>query len=76
MIISGYSGSDINALAREASLGPIRSLGDKLMSVDEKNIRPISLQDFVLASQTIRPSVSGSLIDYFQKWNSQYGVSG
>lgn len=71
----GYSSSDITALARESSMGPIRGLGSKLMTTSKEKIRPIKLQDFKDAMKTIRPSVSSSYVDEMEKWNYTHGVS-
>ncbi|KAI8804655.1 P-loop containing nucleoside triphosphate hydrolase protein, partial [Cladochytrium replicatum] len=75
-LTEGYSGSDITALAREASLGPIRSLGENIISTPVDQIRPISLQDFEKASSTIRPSVSPESLKAFEDWNAKYGTYG
>lgn len=72
----GYSSSDITALAREASLGPIRELGDKLMTTPKDQIRPISSKDFVDAMKIIRPSVSNSYVLEIEKWSKEKGVAG
>ncbi|KAI9340445.1 P-loop containing nucleoside triphosphate hydrolase protein [Zopfochytrium polystomum] len=72
----GYSGSDIAALAREASLGPIRSLGDRLLTTPADQIRPISADDFLRAATTIRPSVSPASLQVYEQWNSEYGTAG
>jgi SpoVK/Ycf46/Vps4 family AAA+-type ATPase len=71
----GYSSSDITALAREASMGPIRGLGSKLMSTPKENIRAISVKDFKDAMKIIRPSVSSSYVLEMEKWNKTHGVS-
>ncbi|KND03262.1 uncharacterized protein SPPG_02313 [Spizellomyces punctatus DAOM BR117] len=72
----GYSGSDITALAREASLGPIRELGDRLMSTSADAIRPINLRDFAAALNIIRPSVSHGSLKQYDTWNRSYGTYG
>jgi SpoVK/Ycf46/Vps4 family AAA+-type ATPase len=72
----GYSGSDLTTLCQEAALGPIRELGPAaLRSIKAEDIRPLSLQDFLNAVQTIRPSVSQDKLAAFQKWVDNYGVS-
>ncbi|ORY50793.1 AAA-domain-containing protein [Rhizoclosmatium globosum] len=75
-VTEGYSGSDITALAREASLGPIRSLGENLISTPLEQIRPIGYADFEEAMTVIRPSVSEGTLDSFIKWNKEYGTAG
>ncbi|KAI9366769.1 P-loop containing nucleoside triphosphate hydrolase protein [Zopfochytrium polystomum] len=75
-VCDGYSGSDIAALAREASLGPIRALGDLLLTTAADDIRPITVEDFIKASATIRPSVSPSSLKSFEQWNLEFGTAG
>ncbi|KAL1800202.1 hypothetical protein ACET3X_000544 [Alternaria dauci] len=57
-LTEGFSGSDITALAKDAAMGPLRSLGEKLLSMTMDQIRPIRFQDFIASLQTIRPSYS------------------
>ncbi len=72
--LEGYSSSDINALAKEASFGPIRGLGDRLLTTTKESIRPITSQDFRDATKTIRPSVSPGYVEEMIKWNKEKGV--
>lgn len=73
-LTDGYSSSDITALAREASMGPIRDLGSKLLTTSTDKIRPIALRDFHEALKMIRPSVSSSYVDEMKKWNREKGA--
>ncbi|KAF8944315.1 hypothetical protein BGZ47_004393 [Haplosporangium gracile] len=70
----GYSGSDLTALAQDAALGPLRSLGETLLDTPADQVRPIQYQDFVQALQTIRPSVSPQSLLAFEEWNREYGA--
>jgi SpoVK/Ycf46/Vps4 family AAA+-type ATPase len=72
--LEGYSSSDITALAREASLGPIRGLGSKLLITSQESIRPITYDDFQKAMKMIRPSVSPSYLDEINQWNLEKGM--
>lgn len=55
----GYSGSDMDGLVREASLGPIRDIDfDQIETIDASNVRPIKYSDFVNALTQVRASVS------------------
>ncbi|KAI9208082.1 P-loop containing nucleoside triphosphate hydrolase protein [Polychytrium aggregatum] len=72
----GYSGSDITALAREASLGPIRELGERIITTSIQDIRPIQLIDFKNALGTIRRSVGADSIQAYDAWNHKYGTAG
>ncbi|KAF9194353.1 hypothetical protein BGZ51_000103 [Haplosporangium sp. Z 767] len=70
----GYSGSDLTALAKDAALGPLRSLGETLLDTPADQVRPIQYQDFVQALHTIRPSVSPQSLLAFEEWNREYGA--
>jgi spastin len=72
----GYSSSDLTALAREASMGPIRNLGDRLVTTPQSYIRAVNLQDFKDALKVIRPSVSREYIAQLEDWNKAKGVVG
>lgn len=72
----GFSGSDITALAKDSAMGPLRSLGDKLLDTPTENIRPINLEDFKSSLKYIRPSVlSEGLVEY-ENWAVKFGSSG
>jgi len=75
-LTEGFSGSDITALAKDAAMGPLRSLGEKLLSMTMDEIRPIQYQDFVASLQTIRPSVSKQGLKEFEDWAAQFGERG
>lgn len=70
----GYSGSDLTALAKDAALGPLRSLGETLLDTPADQVRPIQFHDFVVALQSIRPSVSPQSLLAFEEWNREYGA--
>lgn len=68
----GYSGSDIFNLCREASLEPLRELGD-IQNVGINNVRNILVDDFIIAMKQIRKSVSVKDLDSYKEWNLQFG---
>ncbi len=68
----GYSGFDLNALCREAALGPIRSVGD-ITTIDLGSVPPISYRDFLDALSAVRPSVSTKDLHLYVEWNSTFG---
>ncbi|KAG0000098.1 hypothetical protein BGZ79_006322 [Entomortierella chlamydospora] len=70
----GYSGSDLTALAKDAALGPLRSLGETLLDTPADQVRPIQYQDFEQALHTIRPSVSPQSLHAYEEWNREYGA--
>ncbi|ORY82438.1 P-loop containing nucleoside triphosphate hydrolase protein, partial [Protomyces lactucae-debilis] len=46
LLTEGFSGSDLTALAKDAAMGPLRSLGDALLTTDFEKIRAMGLEDF------------------------------
>lgn len=72
----GFSGSDITLLAKDSAMGPLRSLGDKLLSTATEEIRPIQLEDFVESLKYIRPSVSSEGLYEYENWAGKFGSSG
>lgn len=75
-LTEGFSGSDITALAKDAAMGPLRSLGEALLTTPRDSIRPIQFQDFEASLKTIRPSVSKEGLKAFEEWAALYGSSG
>ncbi|GAB7353898.1 hypothetical protein MBLNU459_g4249t2 [Dothideomycetes sp. NU459] len=71
-----YSGSDITALAKDAAMGPLRSLGERLLHMSPEDIRPINFQDFVASLKNIRPSVGRDGLKPFEDWAREYGERG
>ncbi|KAL2268156.1 hypothetical protein VTJ83DRAFT_3002 [Remersonia thermophila] len=75
-LTDGFSGSDITALAKDAAMGPLRSLGDALLHMTMEEIRPIELSDFVASLATIRPSVSKTSLKEYEDWAREFGERG
>lgn len=73
---TGFSGSDITALAKDAAMGPLRSLGEALLHMTMDEIRPIMLQDFEASLGTIRPSVSKAGLKEYEDWAKEFGERG
>jgi SpoVK/Ycf46/Vps4 family AAA+-type ATPase len=74
--VVGYSGSDITALAKDAAMGPLRSLGEALLSMSRDEIRPISFADFEASLVNIRPSVNQAGLKEFDDWARDFGERG
>jgi SpoVK/Ycf46/Vps4 family AAA+-type ATPase len=72
----GFSGSDITALTKDAAMGPLRSLGEALLTTKREEIRAIGFEDFVTSLRKVRPSVSKEGLYAFEQWNDQYGSKG
>ncbi|KAF2667199.1 AAA-domain-containing protein [Microthyrium microscopicum] len=75
-LTEGFSGSDITALTKDAAMGPLRSLGDRLLLTRSEDIRPISLLDFESSLLKIRPSVNKQGLQQFEDWATEYGERG
>ncbi|ATY64769.1 AAA-core [Cordyceps militaris] len=75
-LTNGFSGSDITALAKDAAMGPLRSLGEALLHMTMDEIRPIGLVDFEASLGTIRPSVSKSGLKEYEDWAQEFGERG
>lgn len=75
-LTDGYSGSDLTALAKDAAMGPLRSLGDALLTTAQDQIRSMGMGDFVDSMRSIRPSVSPEGLRAFEQWANMYGSSG
>ena len=72
----GFSGSDVTALAKDAAMGPLRSLGEKLLHMSPEDIRPIGMEDFEASLVTIRPSVSRQGLKDYEEWAREFGERG
>ncbi|KAM5352136.1 hypothetical protein ACJ41O_004859 [Fusarium nematophilum] len=75
-LTDGFSGSDITALAKDAAMGPLRSLGEALLHMTMDQIRPIQLVDFEASLTTIRPSVSKAGLKEYEDWAKEFGERG
>ncbi|KAF2788745.1 AAA-domain-containing protein [Melanomma pulvis-pyrius CBS 109.77] len=75
-LTDGFSGSDITALAKDAAMGPLRSLGEKLLHMTMDEIRPMRYEDFEASLSTIRPSVSKQGLKQFEDWAREFGERG
>jgi SpoVK/Ycf46/Vps4 family AAA+-type ATPase len=69
----GYSGSDITALAKDAAMGPLRALGDRLLEVDLESVRDIAIEDFEESLKAVRPSVSEEGLRMYEEWAERFG---
>ena len=63
-------------LAKDAAMGPLRSVGDKLLKMEKDDIRPIHFADFVESLKKIKPSVSGESLTQYDTWAKDYGERG
>jgi fidgetin-like protein 1 len=73
---TGFSGSDITALAKDAAMGPLRNLGEALLYTPMDQIRPITFKDFEASLDNIRPSVSKAGLREYEDWAREFGERG
>lgn len=73
---TGFSGSDITALAKDAAMGPLRNLGEALLYTPMDQIKPITFEDFEASLVSIRPSVSKQGLKEFEDWAREFGERG
>ena len=57
-------------------MGPLRSLGEKLLHMSMDEIRPIQFEDFQASLLTIRPSVSKAGLRQYEQWAREFGERG
>jgi SpoVK/Ycf46/Vps4 family AAA+-type ATPase len=72
IVQTGFSGSDITALAKDAAMGPLRSLGEALLHMSMDQIRPIRFEDF--EASLINISKQG--LKEFEDWAKEFGERG
>ncbi len=63
-------------MAKDAAMGPLRSLGDALLHTTMDQIRPIAYTDFLASLTMIRPSVSKAGLEEYEKWAKEFGERG
>lgn len=66
----------MTALCKDAAMQPLRNLGEALLTTPIDQIRPINLDDFRASLDSIRPSVSKSGLEQFDKWAQEFGERG
>lgn len=75
-ISEGYSGSDIATVCREVVMLPVRELdvsGQLTSSNKDFTLRKITREDFINVLENIKPVVSDSEIERFEKWREEFG---
>ncbi|XP_014281543.1 fidgetin-like protein 1 [Halyomorpha halys] len=74
MLTDGYSGADMKNLCQEACLGPIRSIASTdMFQISADEVRPVNIDDFMLALKRVKSSVSDQDLETYLKWDQQYG---
>ena len=49
-------------------MGPVRELGTRIRDVSSADVRPVSVNDFVAATRTIRASVNKAMLVGQRVW--------
>jgi len=71
-----YSASDLRLLAEDAVQEPLRELGERIASINIKDVRPCKKTDFAKALRVIKPSADASLLERYDAWAHKFGTRG
>ena len=71
-----YSASDLRLLAEDAVQEPLRELGERIASINIKDVRPCRKTDFANALRVIKPSADASLLQRYEEWAQKFGTRG
>ena len=71
-----YSASDLRLLAEDAVQEPLRELGERIASINIKDVRPCKKTDFAKALRVIKPSADASLLQRYDEWAQKFGTRG
>eukprot|EP00981_Chlorochromonas_danica_P005092 scaffold1034_cov175-Ochromonas_danica.AAC.18 len=74
---AGFSGADVRSLCTEAAMGPIREVAltrqGNLQNIRSCDIPPITINHFLKALATVKPTVSSTDLQRYLDWNNTYG---
>ena len=73
---ANYSASDLRLLAEDAVQEPLRELGERIASINIKDVRPCKKTDFAKALRVIKPSADASLLQRYDEWAQKFGTRG
>jgi len=73
---ANYSASDLRLLAEDAVQEPLRELGERIASINIKDVRPCKKTDFAKALRVIKPSADSSLLARYDAWAQKFGTRG
>jgi len=71
-----YSASDLRLLAEDAVQEPLREVGERIASINIKDVRPCRKTDFAKALRVIKPSADASLLGRYDAWAQKFGTRG
>jgi SpoVK/Ycf46/Vps4 family AAA+-type ATPase len=74
--LDGYSGSDIVAITKSASYGPIRKISKSAnwMTMDKSKLPAVTKADFELEIKSSKPSFPSKDRKELQKWCKNFGT--
>lgn len=73
-ITENYSSSDLTNLAKDAAMGPLRSLDrETFQSISSSEVRKLQLCDFEASLRKVRPTSTPSSLKDFDEWNNKFG---
>ncbi|KAJ6949279.1 hypothetical protein NC651_003316 [Populus alba x Populus x berolinensis] len=76
-LTEGYSGSDMAILVKTAAMGPLRDAMKEglkdIENLEAEKLRAVTLEDFWISMQAVRPSVSPNETGAHAQWNLQFG---
>jgi SpoVK/Ycf46/Vps4 family AAA+-type ATPase len=70
-----YSASDLSALCKEMAFIPVRELGNKILHIQQSEMRPINYGDFTDAIKRSKPSCSQEALGKLKEWRDKFGQS-
>lgn len=77
LIVWCYEGADVRSLCTEAAMGPIREVAltrqGNLQNIRSCDIPPITINHFLKALATVKPTVSSTDLQRYLDWNNTYG---
>jgi len=72
--MEGFAAFEVQGACRRAAQQQMRELSfDVARSINEGDLRPLSMSDFEKALKVIRAANSKSAIEEHEKWNAEYG---
>ena len=66
----------VRPLAEDAVQEPLREIGERIASINIKDVRPCRKTDFANALRVIKPSADASLLQRYEEWAQKFGTRG
>ncbi|KAL3193053.1 hypothetical protein MRX96_058554 [Rhipicephalus microplus] len=73
-VTSGFPGSDLTALAKEAALGATRGLSlEEVRRLNAQKLRNVTLEDFITPLEKVRGYESSESLELCEQFNRKFG---